>query len=61
MLRVLVFALAALGVADAGRPLGGSPTPAPTSVPTMVPSWDCISRFYSRMGLNSTNITCTTL
>ena len=37
------------------------PSPAPTSVPTMAPSWDCISRFYSRMGLNSTNITCTTL
>ena len=46
MLRVLVFALAALGVADAGRPLGGSPTPDPTSPPTVLGLCDCELQAY---------------
>jgi|TARA_B110000967_G_scaffold71801_1_gene74314 hypothetical protein len=46
MLRaVLVFALA-LGVADAARPLGGSPTPAPTSPPTVLALCDCEFQAY---------------
>ena len=45
MLRAVLVVALALGAADAARPLGGSPTPAPTS-PIVLGLCDCAFEAY---------------
>ena len=45
MLRAVVVVALALGAADAARPLGGAPAPAPTS-PTVLGLCDCAFEAY---------------
>lgn len=45
MLRAVVVVALALGAADAARPLGGAPTPAPTS-PIVLGLCDCAFEAY---------------